>query len=183
MMTNRIVIFGLGFALIVAVAACEERETVPAGDPEADSPSPSAPEVAMPMTCDTQAARAAVARFGERIQRVSLLAPDSILEASVRENYEPVVTGELLAGWIADPSSAPGREVSSPWPARIDVTSVESAGGGACRVEGTLVYVTSAEVASGVVADRVPVTMQLTEADGWRVSAYEAGERAAVPSP
>jgi hypothetical protein len=126
-------------------------------------------------TCDTPRVLTAVARFGERIQSVSLLAPDSVLEAAVRSAYEPVVTRELLAGWTADPASAPGRDVSSPWPDRIDVTSVEAADGGVCRVEGDLVYVTSVEAAQGGAADRVPVVLELADEAGWRVSAYEAG--------
>jgi hypothetical protein len=60
--------------------------------------------------------REVVERMGERLKRVSLLAPESVLMREIQEAYAPLVTPELLEQWIADPTSAPGRDVSSPWP-------------------------------------------------------------------
>src|SRR5690606_31577422 len=111
-------------------------------------------------SCADGGAAAAVRRLGERMKEVSLLAPDSLVAAGIREAYAPLVTPELLALWLSDPRRAPGREVSSPWPERIDVLSVEAAGEGACRVEGEVVLMTSAEAAGGGEAARSPVTLR-----------------------
>src|SRR5918992_2146126 len=81
-------------------------------------------------SCDAPEVRQVVERFGERLQRVSLLAPESVVVREVRAAYAPFVTPELLATWTSNPRSAPGREVSSPWPARIEVRSVQVADAG-----------------------------------------------------
>jgi hypothetical protein len=62
--------------------------------------------------------------------------------------------------------------VSSPWPARITIDSVQ-AEGKECRVTGAVEYVTSADTMTPV--ERRPVTIQLVLGDGWRVRTYEAG--------
>jgi hypothetical protein len=87
--------------------------------------------------------------------------------------YAPLVTDALLARWLAHPDSAPGREVSSPWPERIEVRSVEAAGESACVVRGMVIYLTSMEVTHGGAAERVPVTVRVVEDDGWRIARYE----------
>jgi hypothetical protein len=115
--------------------------------------------------------RQVVERFGERLQRVSLLAPDSVVVPEMRDAYAPFVTPELLASWASNPRRAPGRELSSPWPARIDVRSVQTAEAGGCRVEGDVVYESSAS-AAGDSAMRQSVTMVLQESDGWRIASY-----------
>jgi hypothetical protein len=116
---------------------------------------------------------------------VSLLAPDSVVEREIREAYAPLVTPALLDRWLAEPARAPGRDVSSPWPERNEVSSVAAAGEGRCRVEGAVVYVTSAERAAGGAAARLPVTLLVIADGGWRVDEYraEAPEGGAAPQP
>lgn len=95
-------------------------------------------------SCDADAARQVAEYLGERMKRVSLMAPDSVVVREIQDAYADAVTTDLLSEWLSDPSAAPGRSVSSPWPERIEVRSVEPAGVAACRVEGELVYLTSA---------------------------------------
>lgn len=160
--------------LIVLVAGCTER--APATNVQAE------------VSCDDSGVRAVVERLGERMKDVPLLAPDSILVGEIRDAYTELVTPDLLESWISEPSRAPGREVSSPWPDRIEVRSLESAGAGACRVEGEVVYMTSTEVSQGGAVSREPVTVSVEQDGAWLVSAFEKAspspaDPTAVPSP
>jgi hypothetical protein len=124
--------------------------------------------------CDSPGARDVVEQLGRRLKQVSLLAPDDIVAQQIGGAYASLVTPALLNAWTADPDSAPGRFVSSPWPDRIEVQSIEPADGGACRVEGAVVYVTSLELTTGEAASREPIVLWVQKDGGWRVSAYEA---------
>ncbi|MDF2615930.1 MAG: copper amine oxidase domain protein [Sedimentibacter sp.] len=70
--------------------------------------------------------------FGSKLKMVSLLAPDDLLKESMNENYGKLVTKELIEKWIKNPSEAPGRAVSSPWPERIDIESSERVSDNKC---------------------------------------------------
>ncbi len=120
-----------------------------------------------------------VQRLGAQMRRVSLLAPDTIVARDMTGAYGALVTPELLASWKKDPSHAPGRQVSNPWPARIEIKSVDSRGA-ECRVTADVVYVLTSDTLSAV--DRRPVTVTLRDQNGWRVSAYEqrGGQTAAA---
>jgi hypothetical protein len=105
---------------------------------------------------------------------VSLLAPPDALRGQIEAEYAPFVTPELLAAWLADPAGAPGRQVSSPWPERIEVREVVPQEGG-YRVTGEVVYVTGVEQAAGGAARREPVAMTVVPGTGggWRIASYE----------
>ncbi|MGQ9824382.1 MAG: hypothetical protein ACUVSK_05195, partial [Desulfotomaculales bacterium] len=75
------------------------------------------------------AVTALVEDFGGRLQAVSLLAPKEAVQKSIRENYGDLVMPALLAWWLENPAGAPGRELSSPWPDRIEIRSVTKAAG------------------------------------------------------
>jgi hypothetical protein len=132
-------------------------------------------------TCDSAEARRVVERFGGRLQRVSLLAPDSVVTRELRDAYASLVAPELLDTWTTNPSSAPGREVSSPWPARIEVHSVDAIDTGGCRVEGDIIYESSAPTAG---APRQPesVSLVVRESDGWRIVSYESRSQPSASS-
>lgn len=122
-----------------------------------------------------------VQRLGTQMRRVSLLAPDSIVARDMADAYGSLVTPALLASWQKNPSHAPGRQVSNPWPARIEVKSVDSQGA-ECRVTADVVYVLTSDTLSAV--DRRPVTLTLRDQNGWRVSAYgEGAARSAADTP
>ncbi|HEX7051386.1 MAG TPA: hypothetical protein VF188_14360 [Longimicrobiales bacterium] len=126
-----------------------------------------------------RAAAAVVERFGARLARVSLLAPDSVVRRQIRAEYGPLVTPALLESWLRDPSAAPGRAVSSPWPDRIEVREVRRAGAGVYDVVGHVVYVTSVEVAEGGAArrERLAATVVVDGAGRARIRAIEGWPR------
>ncbi|HEX2167969.1 MAG TPA: hypothetical protein VHG09_12115 [Longimicrobiales bacterium] len=142
------------------LAACRGGDGPPADEAAADA-----------VACDDPAVREVVEEFGRRLNHVSLLAPDSIVEAAMREAYAPFVTAELLDRWIADPASAPGRQVSSPWPQRIEVRSTADAADAQCRVEATVIHVTSADTSTSAVREAVRILVR--DVDGWRISGFE----------
>ena len=154
------------FVAGACISACAEPEPTPPAEPERTA------EAEPP--CEAPEVRRVVQRLGERLKHVPLLAPDSVVVRAIRETYAPLVTADLLAAWTAEPERAPGQDVSSPWPERIDVHTVTPAEGEACRVEGDVVYVMSVERTRGGASAREPVTLHIVRRDGgWRVSAYE----------
>ncbi|HTR18734.1 MAG TPA: hypothetical protein VMH91_02015 [Candidatus Paceibacterota bacterium] len=112
-------------------------------------------------TADT--ASSTVASFGKTLQQVSILAPDA--STTIASTYAPYVDPALLAQWEADPQSAPGRVVSSPWPDRIQIDSIVPQGSGFV-VRGELVFMTSNEVEHGGNAGTTPVVIQLANEEG-----------------
>jgi hypothetical protein len=127
---------------------------------------------------DSSAAAAVVTQFGERLQRVSLLAPDSLVRASIRSEYAEFVSASLLEEWLRDPASAPGRETSSPWPDRIRILSGarDPANDGMARFAflGEIVEETSSGTAPSVVPVRATVSRQ---ENGWRITRFTQGRR------
>ena len=129
------------------------------------------------------AVRRLVTLFGARMQTGSLLVPDSIAASRLQEAYGTLVTPDLLSDWMARPTLAPGRRVSSPWPDHIEVESVKSAGSDEYLVTGALVYESSAPGKSTSRGTAKPVRLHVRRAgDGsWRISLYEpqaaAGDR------
>lgn len=156
---------GLFLVASALVTACTEREVEP--------PSEEATRAETEDFCDASGVREVVERLGTRLKEVPLLAPDSIVVKAIRGAYAPFVTVDLLQAWIAEPTRAPGRAVSSPWPDRIEIDSVAPEGPGACRVEGEAIYVTSAEATQGDAALRERVAVRVRGNGEWRVSAYE----------
>ncbi len=162
-------------SVALVLAACAEDAERPAAEVETGPPPATAAA-----DCADPAIRDLVQRFGARLREVSLLAPDTVVSSEMRDAYAALVTPELLAAWIADPATAPGRDVSSPWPQRIDVAGVAPAEAATCLVSGEVVYVTSADTLGVAAATRARVTLTVANGDGWRIHAYEAGE--ATPS-
>ncbi len=115
---------------------------------------------------EERAAREAAMHFGTLMQNVSLLSPDA--SSTLASVYGPLVSPELLAIWQADPENAPGRLTSSPYPARIEITSSVKQGSGYVltgRVE--------METSTGA-AGSAPVVLFLTPQENrWLISAYQ----------
>lgn len=126
--------------------------------------------------------RATVASFGARMQTVSLLAPDSTVEAQLREAYGALVTPELLDRWTADPRMAPGRLVSSPWPDSIQVRAVRRSSADRFDVSGDLVYATSADRPKADDESAGKATAG-NETAGKATAEHEPGGGGAVTSP
>jgi len=123
--------------------------------------------------------RTAAATFGAQLQKVSLLAPSA--SSTIASTYAPYVTDNLLTSWEQNPMQAPGRTTSSPWPDRLEVSSVAKQDDGTYAVSGSVIEKTSAGD-SGT----FPVSMTLTKADdAWKISAfsgYPPAEQNTVPS-
>src|SRR5438105_2826431 len=81
-----------------------------------------------PASPDEAAVRSLVTEFGDHLKNVSLAADPQILRDSIRTEYAPYVTPELLQKWQNNSETAPGRRTSSPWPERIDITSATENG-------------------------------------------------------
>jgi hypothetical protein len=133
-------------------------------------------------SCNSPQLREVVERLGQRMKQVSLNAPNSIVVREIRQAYVALVTPALLEAWVSEPARAPGQGVSSPWPERIEIRSVESAGAGLCRVKGEVVYMTSVELAQGGAVSRTPVVLEVKSDDLWRISTYEAATPSATDS-
>ena len=128
---------------------------------------------------DEQDVRALVEAFGKTLQMVSLSAPKDVAASSIGENYNSYVTTELLQKWQADPQSAPGRVVSSPWPDRIDILRTEMSDKNQYTVYGAVIEVTSVELTNGGAAAKRPVMIVVQKVnDRWLISNVTVGEYA-----
>ncbi len=120
---------------------------------------------------DKQDVLSLVENFGETLKKVTLTAPEDIAAESIKEYYSEYVTQELLALWQSEPQNAPGRTVSSPWPDRIEITDITSAGDGEYIVSGEIIEVTNTELQNGGAAAKYPVTLRITKQDNrWLIS-------------
>ncbi|WP_422446202.1 M56 family metallopeptidase [Thermoanaerobacterium sp. DL9XJH110] len=92
---------------------------------------------------DNSGALRAVEHFGRNLKKVDKLAPEEVCREQIRENYGAYVAPSLLAEWIKDPSKAPGRYVSSPWPDRIQIKDIVKINRNKYMVDGDIVEITS----------------------------------------
>lgn len=112
-----------------------------------------------------------VISFGRKLQAVSLLSPNAAQE--IETQYSEFVARNLLDAWEKDVTKAPGRLVSSPWPDRIEIASVEKKGSDSYEVTGFVVEVTSVEVVSGGAAARIPVHIVVQrDQRQWMITDY-----------
>lgn len=89
-----------------------------------------------------------VTKFGKAIQKVPLTADEDTVKNTIKKEYAPYVTKGLLNKWLDDPISAPGREVSSPWPDHIEITQTRKIGH-EYQINGNIIYISSSEVENG----------------------------------
>jgi hypothetical protein len=167
----------LAVGLVLLIVRCSgehERSREAAPQPPA-TPTPSSSSGGTV----TSSAADVVRQFGTRMKNVSLLAPREAVASAIRENYASLVTPDLLGQWLAAPESAPGRNVSSPWPDRIDVHSAQPAASGATVVFGEVVEVTSTGEAA-----RRPIRLTLKKsADHWLITRVESPSETGVAEP
>lgn len=132
------------------------------------------------------AARAVVEEFGRRLKDVSLMAPEEIVARSLEESYGGLVVPELLERWKADPSAAPGRLLSSPWPDRIEIVTVLPLAQGetdhALEVQGYVVEKTSADTEDSFTAKRAITLVVTRRGDAWLITDVTLGDYVA-PGP
>lgn len=89
--------------------------------------------------------RTLVENFGSKLKEVYISNPKEIASAKIKELYALFVTPELLLAWMSDPSKAPGRVTSSPWPEKIEIISIEKLDPNTIKVKGKIIYVTSGQ--------------------------------------
>jgi len=112
-----------------------------------------------------------VENFGKRLQTVSLLSPNAAQE--MQKQYSEFVSPALLEMWMSDVSTAPGRIVSSPWPDRIEITTLAKQGSDRYAITGFVVEVTSVEVVNGGAAAKIPVRVVVQKGQGsWLITEY-----------
>lgn len=115
--------------------------------------------------------RGLVEDFGKTLQTVSLLSPDA--EKEMEKRYTEFVSRPLLEKWISDASKAPGRTVSSPWPDRIEITTLTKEGSDRYVITGFVVEVSSVEVVNGGAAAKIPVRIVVQKVQGhWLITEY-----------
>jgi len=153
--------FCLGvFISILLVASCSPQSTRPATITSATNADA------------TTQIKAIVEDFGKQLQTVSLQSPNANEE--MHANYTPFIAPELLEKWMNDLSTAPGRIVSSPWPDRIEITSITQQTPTMYLITGDIIEVTSLEAVQGGAANEIPVQITVENVQGnWLITGFE----------
>lgn len=167
----------------------DEAETPaePSGASKAESPAePSEAELSAPSEGSAESDVAEdvknqvislIDEFGKKLQSVSLLAPQDVLKKSLEGNYGDLVVPDLVEQWLEDPSGAPGRLASSPWPERIEINNIAKLSDSTYEVEGEIIEITSTEVGSSKVAAKRPITFTVTKSqERWLISSVIVGD-------
>lgn len=171
--------FAIPFLIATSLVSCATlpATTTPAIPIDTAVVPPIPPETSMPTQTgvgeDVEEAqiRALVEGFGKKLQNVSLLSPDAAQQ--IQKQYAEFVSLALLEMWVNDLSVAPGRIVSSPWPDRIEIISLEWADANTYEISGHIVEVTSNEVVNGGEAGRVLVHIVVKRSNGgWWITEY-----------
>ncbi|HTX89832.1 MAG TPA: hypothetical protein VMC09_01335 [Anaerolineales bacterium] len=122
-------------------------------------------------------AQAVVEGFGKKLQAVSILAPSDQAAQAIRDNYAEYVSPALLAVWTADPGNAPGRATSSPWPDRIEISTMKMESATTFQVNGKVIEVTSNEVEHGGIAATRNITLTVEQVNGkWLITGLTEGD-------
>jgi hypothetical protein len=123
-----------------------------------------------------EVAQVVVVDFGQTLQDVSITAPAAEAAQAMGEYYAPYVGPDLLTQWESNTMSAPGREVSSPWPDHATVVGITDDGLGGYRVTGNVVYLTSEDITAGTVASVDPFTATVSKVSSkWMITAWSGG--------
>ena len=117
-----------------------------------------------------------ISDFGSKLQMVSLLDPENVVFQSIEEYYSDYITTGLLKKWQEAPEEAPGRMVSSPWPERIEITSLEKLADDIYEVKGEIIEITSAEKENGGFAAKRQITLLVKKiGDTWLIDTVILG--------
>jgi hypothetical protein len=128
---------------------------------------------------DTQI-RTYIVEFGTHLKNVSLLSTSTLSE-QLNSEYGAYLSADLLLAWQRNPSLALGRNVSSPWPDRIEVVRVSPSGDNMVTVEGNVIEITNADTPLAPAAV-YPVTLTVTQVNGeWRITEVQKGAYSEIP--
>jgi len=163
--------------VFVSLVACSSALSTPSQTvvegrtnvPPAVPPTPA--QTTMSNAADETQIRDLVENFGNKLKLVSLLAPNSAQD--LQRQYADFVSLPLLESWRNDVSKAPGRMVSSPWPDRIEITTLSKEDSDRYAVTGLVIEITSTEIGTHKAAAKIPVHMVLQKEQGrWLITAY-----------
>lgn len=116
-----------------------------------------------------------VEEFGLRLKQVSLLSDPEVLEQTMQSQYGELVAPELIDDWTKNPTNAPGRMISSPWPDRIEIVSLVRTSSSHYEVRGYVVEVANSDTGISEVARR-PITLAVMLLEGkWVITNVELG--------
>jgi hypothetical protein len=181
-MTIKILLWGvvivalIVFGVLMLPALLGDGAIAPSESPAPSITTPTPTSAPTPTPDPEKAVRDLTGAFGVKLKDVSLTAPIDDIQQSIQESYGPFVSPQLLAQWLDDPTSAPGRLVLSPWPDRIDIRSVTALSDANYEVKGDIVEVTSAEVGTGDAAAKQPITIKVAQVKGeWRITLVDLG--------
>jgi hypothetical protein len=122
-----------------------------------------------------------VDKFGSKLKEVSLSDPEEVVSQEIKNVYAPFVSSNLLSDLTNDPARTPGRDVSSPWPEKIEIISMEKLDSHTIQVKGKIILMTSVEVAQGGNAGETPIMLWVrnTNARGaWLIDQLSFGDYA-----
>lgn len=123
---------------------------------------------------DVAQVRITVSGLGDKLQQVPLVAPSDVVAFAIDKYYALYVHPDLMTAWKNNPSTAPGRSTSSPWPDRIDITGTTKNADGTYTVNGSVVEVAKGADGNNETVNTVPVRFVLTKGpDGWQITGYE----------
>jgi len=130
------------------------------------------------------AIRQVVTEFGHELQQVNLTGDRETVARALEQHYGTFVDSTLLRAWIHDPSTAPGRAVSSPWPDRIEIDSLVPVSKTEYQVKGRVMEITSAELSRRLPGTPHRVEISLGNQDGrWLITRYSQNKETAETSP
>jgi hypothetical protein len=167
---KKILIFAFALSICVSLVGCSSGGSV-AQQKNADQYSEKQDKKS-----DEKAVRNLVGGFGEKLKIGSLMAPKDTVKKNMQENYGDLVSPTLLKKWQNDPLNAPGRLVSSPWPDRIEILTIDRLSKNAFVVKGEIIEITSAEEKNGGVFAKRPIMLIVKKTnDRWLIDDVTLG--------
>lgn len=121
-------------------------------------------------------ARATVESFGRSLQKVPLLGDAQAVADAMQQHYAPYVATGLLRDWKKDPSQAPGRFTSSPWPDRIEVSEVLGNSDRSATARGSIIEITSDSMTGGTPPQAYVIEARLKRTgSNWKIVEFRGG--------
>ncbi len=115
-----------------------------------------------------------VTSFGNKLKNVSLTQEEEALKEAIKTEYGEFLSPLLLERFLNDPTHAPGKLVSSPWPERIEILDMYRSGD-YYDVSGEIILWTSEEAVEGSGnAGKEPIFLTLVNMNGkWLIAEYQ----------
>jgi orotate phosphoribosyltransferase-like protein len=132
-----------------------------------------------PSAADINAIYQVVGEFGARLKDVVITTSDQDVITAVDFNLKQLITDRLYQVFVQDKIRIPGRYVSSPWPERIEIASVQMLDSGFYTVNGSQIVMTDDTLAHGGNAGETPITLTLKKVKGtWLIDDVTGGPKA-----